>query len=201
MAIDYLGYSIKINRLQSEFYFNQSIDDIVDKIKQCKSLKRKKNLYKALNKITNKRKEQTDTALHLIAKKIAEKYDLVLIGDYVPTVKNIPFDNMKKSMVCHSHIVSFRKILEWNMIKRGKTFKLVNEEYTTQRCCICGCEEYRDPHKRNFICKKTGEFVLRDLNSCVNIARKGGLIINNPIVDKIKFNYRFDYKQSTLVKI
>jgi transposase len=87
------------------------------------------------------------------------------------------------------------------MKKNGKIFKLVDERLTTQRCCICGFEEYRDPHQRSFKCKKTGELVIRDLNACINIARKGGVIVNNPIVNQIMFTYRFDYKKGRLVLI
>jgi putative transposase len=201
VAINSNGQSIRINKLQSESYFNQSIDDIVDKIKICNNDKRKAELYRVLNRTTNKRKEQTDTALHKIAKELALRYDLVLIGDYVPCREDIPFENMKKVMVDRTHIVYFRKILEWNMKKNGKIFKLVDERLTTQRCCICGFEEYRDPHQRSFKCKKTGELVIRDLNACINIARKGGVIVNNPIVNQIMFTYRFDYKKGRLVLI
>ncbi len=201
VAINSKGQSIRINRLQSESYFNQSIDDIVDKIKSCSCARRKKELYKALNRTTNKRKEQTDTALHAIAKVLASRYDLVLIGDYVPCREDIPFENMKKVMVDRTHIVLFRKILEWDMKKQGKIFKLVNERNTTQRCCICGLQEYRNPHQRNFECKTTGKFIIRDLNSCINIARKGGVMVKNPVVDKIMFSYRFDFKQSRLIEL
>lgn len=201
IAINSQGQSIRINKLQSESYFNQSIDDIVDKIKVCTKTKRKKNLYKALNRITNRRKEQTDTALHSIAKELATKYDLVLIGDYVPCREDIPFENMKKVMVDRTHIANFRKILEWDMKKNGKIFKLVNERSTTSKCCICGLEEYRNPHQRNFKCKQTGKFIIRDLNSCINIARKGGVVVKNPVVDKIMYTYRFDFKMSKLIEL
>lgn len=201
VAINSKGESIRVNRLQSETYFNQSIDDIVDKIKACSDSKRKKNLYRVLNRITNKRKEQTDTALHVIAKKLSDCYDLVIIGDYVPCRDDIPYENMKKVMVDRTHIVYFRKILEWDLKKKGKLFKLVDERNTTQRCCICGNEEYRDPHKRSFCCKQTGEFVIRDLNASINIARKAGFEVNNPIVDSILFTYMFDFKKSQLVKV
>lgn len=201
VAINSEGHSIRINRLQSEYYFNQSIDNLVDKIKLCTSVKRKKKLYKALNRITNKRKEQTDTALHLIAKKLATKYDLVLIGDYVPCREDIPFENMKKVMVDRTHIVYFRKILEWDIKKCGKAFRIIDERNTTQKCCICGLEEYRNPHQRSFKCKETGKLIIRDLNSCINIARKGGIIVRNPVVNKIMYTYRFDFRNSKLIEI
>jgi putative transposase len=202
-GIDNRGITYRFEKLKSETYFNQTIDDIVDKIKACTNPYRKDRLYKALNRVTNKRAEQTFSALHSISKVIATNFDAVLIGNYVPCRDDLPYENLKKIMVDRTHIARFRSILEWDMKKRGKIFVLVDEKNTTSSCCICGNKEHKDTSIREFTCKKTGTKVIRDLNSCVNIARKGGAPVAQPIpvVTKINQVYIYDYRISKVRRV
>jgi len=212
MAIDSRGITYQFTRLLSERYFNKQINSIVDKMKECGSLKedgelvvtdskRWRYLKRTLNRLCNKRKEQTFVALHSISKWLAHRYDCILIGNYLPEKKDIPEHNMEDTMLQRSHIGRFRKILKWDCEKRGKEFRLVDERGTTATCCLCGSYYHKDPKQRTYICYKTHTVVVRDLNACVNIARKGCVSVTYVVVDKIDQMIMYDYQLNRLKRI
>lgn len=212
MALDSRGITYRFNRLLSERYFNKQIDSIVDKMKECGSIKedgelvltdskRWRYLNRALYRLCNKRKEQTFVALHTISKWLTHRYDCIIIGNYLPQKKDIPEHNMEDTMLQRSHIGRFRKILKWDCEKRGKEFRLVDERGTTATCCLCGAYYHKDPKQRTFICYKSNTVVLRDLNACVNIARKGHVRVSYVVVDKIDQIIMYDYQLNRLKRI
>ena len=135
--------------------------------------------------------------MYSISHFIAKNYDKVIIGDYTPSKtdnKNINKDNINES-----HIGEFRKILNWVMTQSHKTFVKVSEKYTTQTCCVCGAKEKKDVEIREFICKKCNTFILRDVNSAINIARKAGLEPATPSLSKIDLIGEYIFKESKLI--
>lgn len=211
-AIDSYGHTYRFEKILQEEYFNKVLYKLYEKRERCSSLdkngkvvinnnRKVRSLNRAIDRVSNKRHEQTITALGTIVKWISDRYDLVLIGDYLPTSESIPFDNMKLSMLHRTHIGKFRSMLDWKMKCKGKILRVINERNTSKVCCLCGNSEYRGPKEREFRCIKTGINVVRDLNSCVNIARRGGIEIKHPVVDKIMFKVIYDFKQNRLRKI
>ncbi len=211
-AIDSYGGTYRFDKIIQEEYFNKVLFKVYEKRDKCKIIdkdgkitfpdsNRVRELNKTIDRVCNKRHEQTMAALGTIVKWITDKYDLIVIGDYLPTKETIPFDNMKLAMLHRSHIGKFRSMLQWSAKCKGKHCIVVNEENTTKVCCLCGNSEYRNPKKRSFECKTTGVHVIRDLNSCVNIARKSGIVVHNLAVDKVKYEVIYDFKQNRIRRI
>ena len=188
VGVDYKGDSIEFKKLQMVKYWDNVIDDLKSKRDRCQKNYRKRKtengttytvhsprwnrLNHALEIAYNKRREQIKTALYSIAHTLYQDYDLVLIGDYVPTNGTAPFSNMKRSMLNQEHIGKFRRILEWVAEKEDKFYLKVNEYNTTKECCVCGNKEKKSPEIREFTCKKCNTTIMRDSNSAVNIAKK-----------------------------
>ena len=72
----------------------------------------------------------------------------------------------------HSYII----INTYKSVLKGKYFYQVNRFYpSSQICNKCGfCDdEYRNLNKREYVCKKCGETIDRDLNASINIMFEG----------------------------
>ena len=218
VAIDNEGRTFEFLKLFQDKYF----DSIIDKLKSKRDLCNKKHkkrtttmskttyyvpnrryikLNDALNKAYARRREQIKQIMYSIAHFIAKNYDKVIIGDYVPSKNTAIYNNMNRSMLNQEHIGEFRKILEWVMTKSKKSFIKVSERDTTKTCCICGHTEKKTPDIREFTCCKCNTFILRDVNSAINIAKKDGYVSNNPVLDKINKVGVFNFKQQRLTVI
>ena len=139
--------------------------------------------------------------MYSISHFIAKNYDKVIIGDYTPTKSVENITKLNRSVVNQSHIGEFRSILNWVMTKSHKTFVKVSEKYTTQTCCVCGEKEKKTVDIREFTCKKCNTFILRDVNSAINIAKKDGLTPLSPSLSAINRVGTYVFKQRRLVVI
>ena len=194
VGVDDQGGSIEFKKLEMIKYWDKVIDKLKSKRDICQKHYRKRKtkngstyvahsprwnrLNHALNRAYHKRREQIKTALYSIAHMLYRKYDLVLIGDYVPTNETACLKTMKRSMLNQEELGKFRKVLQWVAEKEGKYYLLVDEKNTTKECCVCGNQEKKTPEIREFICEKCHTKFQRDINSAVNIAKKAGYYLD-----------------------
>jgi putative transposase len=73
-------------------------------------------------------------------------------------------------------------------MEHGIDVEIVPEDYTSQRCSICGVKHKKGRVYRGlYICRKTGKKINADINAALNIARRQGHRIK--ITRKIKIYY------------
>ena len=215
VAIDNEGLTYEFEKLYQTKYFDKIIDELKSKRDLCNRKHKKrvspngKNYYvpnkrwvkldNAIKCVENRRREQIKSIMYSIAHFITDKFDHILIGDYAPSTDTAKYDKMHRSMLNQTNIGEFRNILKWVCTKKGKQFTIVNEKDTTKTCCICSHKEKKTPDIREFTCSNCNTFILRDVNSAVNISKKEGKIIKKPVLDKI-INYGyFDLNKYQLV--
>ena len=194
VGVDDQGESIEFQKLDMIKYWDKRIDSLKAKRDICEKNYRKRRskqgiqytihsprwnkMNEALKKAYHKRREQIKTALYTIAHWLYGKYEVVMIGDYVPSKETAPYKTMKRSMLNQEELGQFRKIVKWVAEKEGKYYIEVNEKNTTKECCICGDREKKEPNVREFTCKNCGTKLKRDINSAVNIGKKVGYFLN-----------------------
>ena len=202
VGVDDQGESIEFQKLEMIKYWDKKIDHLKAKRDICEKNYRKRTskqgirytissprwnkINEAVKKAYHKRREQIKTALYTIAHWLYQKYEVVMIGDYVPSNETAPYKTMKRSMLNQEELGQFRRIVKWVAEKEGKHFIEVNEKNTTKECCICGDKEKKDPKIREFTCKNCGTKVKRDINSAVNIGKKAGYCLD---VERYKENW------------
>ena len=69
---------------------------------------------------------------------VCDEYTHIVIGDYVPTPDLAKYHTMARAVLNQSPIGQFRSILQHVSAKRGCTFEIVDEAYTTMICSVCG---------------------------------------------------------------
>jgi putative transposase len=78
----------------------------------------------------------------------------------------------------NTNIWWYRKIVLWIVdifMEYGIEVEIVPEDYTSQRCSICGIRHKNGrKHRGLYICKKTGKKINADINAALNIARRLG---------------------------
>jgi len=78
----------------------------------------------------------------------------------------------------NTNIWWFRKIVLWIVdifMEYGIEVEIVPEDYTSQRCSICGIRHKNGrKHRGLYICKKTGKKINADINAALNMARRLG---------------------------
>jgi putative transposase len=198
VGVDNDGVSVEFDKLKLIKYWDKVIDDLKSQRDACKRKTRRKGtpngkfyyvpserwvrINRALERAYNCRREQIKQACYTIAHLLAKEYEKVVIGDYVPSVDTAICDSMHRSMLNEEVIGTFRKTVEWVCYRSKRQYKAQDEKHTTSDCCICEDREHKDPSVRAFICKKCGRKLSRDINSCVNIARKAKLLSSSDYV-------------------
>jgi len=204
VGINHKGESIEFEKITQTQYFDQVIDEIKSKRDKCKKgSKRWIRLNKAIDNTYHKRREQIKSMCYSVSNYIARNYDCVLIGDYTPSLETAQYDSMHRSMLNQTIIGKFRTILEWVMIRSGKQYKLVDEHETTKVCSICGHSEKKNPSIREFVCRNCGRHINRDINSSINIAKKGNILSGSDYVkwelSHVTYTAKWDYRKSRIL--
>ena len=186
-AIDHNGGTIEFEYNKICKYFDEQIDKVKSKRDKVKKFLDKDNKkfdkelkYKVYTKkyahLTNtikylyqKRREQIKTFLNSVACFLYENYDIVIIGDYTPTVELTKSTKMRRSMLNQSFISKFRQVLKHHASKNGKVFVVKSEVNTTKHCPYCGRSVKKSPDIREYICKGCSHKIIRDIGSCMNI--------------------------------
>jgi putative transposase len=198
VGVDYQGRSIEFSKLSLVKYWDDKIDLLKskrDKLKKktrfyptfenrgyYKNSRKWERVDRALNKAYSARREQIKQALYTVSNLLAKHYDLVLIGDYVPSTETARYDNQHRPMLNQTFIGSLRKVVDWVMLKSGKEFRKVDEYHTTKECPFCGFMEHKEPSIRLYTCPECGTTYYRDLGSAINIARKEKLLLRSDYV-------------------
>lgn len=129
-------------------------------------------LCRLYSKLANSRKYY----IHEITKELTDKYDILILEDI--SSEKLLISN-KKHLSKYISDASFGEIIRQVAYKsalKGKYFYQVNRFYpSSQICNKCGfCDdEYRNLNKREYVCKKCGETIDRDLNASINIMFEG----------------------------
>lgn len=218
VAIDNNGQTFEFVKFYQDKYFDKILEQLKSKRDKCNRKYKKKTtaisnkiyyipnkrwvkLDNAIKRVESRKREQTKQLMYSIAHFIAKNYDKVIIGDYVPSKSKNNITAINKDNINQSHIGEFRSILQWVMIKSRKTFLKVDEKYTTQDCSVCGKREKKGTEIREFTCGKCGTFMLRDVNSAINIAKKDGLVPKSPSYSKINRVGEYIHQRNMLVVI
>lgn len=129
-------------------------------------------LCRLYSKLANSRKYY----IHEITKELTDKYDILILEDI--SSEKLLISN-KKHLSKYISDASFGEIIRqvaYKSVLKGKYFYQVNRFYpSSQICNKCGfCDdEYRNLNKREYVCKKCGETIDRDLNASINIMFEG----------------------------
>lgn len=218
VAVDNKGQTFEFSKLFQDKYFDNIIDELKAKRDKCNKKHSKRTtpisnaeyyipnkrwlrFDKAIKKAYARKREQIKQICYAIAHFIAANYDKVIIGDYVPSKSEEDISQINRSVINQSHVGEFRQILKWVMTKSNKVYYKVSEKYTTQDCCVCGHREKKDVDIRDFTCTECGTYMLRDVNSSINIASKLNLKPTSPSLSKINRFGEFVFKQQRLVVI
>jgi putative transposase len=133
-------------------------------------IKTKKKIQREHEKLANKRKETHNKVLALF-----RHYETVVYQD----------DNIKSwhegwfgSQIQHSGIGKLKARLK----DRLATIPVDRFEATTQKCCVCGYKQKISLSDRIYHCPVCGNTINRDLNSAINILKKGLDLSQNRVV-------------------
>ncbi len=187
-AVDYKGETMIFNKNNFIKYTEKQIDELNSLMSKKKKFvtkinknynKEYKQFTKQFNRLVVKRsklyskiREQKKNYCNTVANFLFKNYDLVIIGDYTPDLNTAKFNTMHRSMLNQEMIGQFRRVLQHQADKSGKSLIINSERYTTSDCCFCGDRVYKDPSVREFTCPVCGHKFQRDLNSSVNIGKK-----------------------------
>lgn len=215
VGIDNNGNTFEFVKLYQTKYFDKQIDELKAKRDKCNRKHKKRTtlsgktyyvpnrrwvkLDNAIKKVQNRRREQIKSIMYSIAHYLTDNYDHIIIGNYVPTKHTAKYDSMHRSMLNQTHIGEFRDILKWVCTKKGNLYSLVDETDTTKTCSVCGHKEKKDPTIREYTCPNCNTYMLRDVNSAINISKKEGKEVLTPILDKMVSYGHFDIENYKLI--
>jgi len=137
-----------------------------------KARSRLSHLYK---KMSDRRRNNVET----ISRKIADNYDIICMEDL--SVKELKSRSRSKRMTNAYDDASLgilRRRIEDKAIEAGRTFVSVDPRDTSQICSRCGAYVNKTLEVRTHICPECGLNMDRDLNSAINILRRG--LTGNP---------------------
>lgn len=144
------------------------------KLALAQQAKKKKQVSKIQDKIKNSRNDY----YHKLTNQIVKQFEQIYVGNVKSNdiVKISNNKNFTKSI----YDASWHKIklfLEYKAKKLGKSFKIVNEKYTTQDCSACfkrtGPKGVEGLVIREWVCSACGANHNRDINAAKNILRIG----------------------------
>lgn len=120
--------------------------------------KARRKLAKLHEKIANQRKD----FLHYISKKLADKYDLIVVEDL--KIKNMVKNHKLAKSIHDASWGTFVDFLDYKMKLKGKILDRVNPNGTSQTC-LCGAKVPKDLSVRTHECSNCGVKIDRDTMS------------------------------------
>ena len=144
-------------------------DKLVERAKSIKNYHRRRRMYKAANKITNKVTNLVDELHWKIADYLTKKYDIILLPKFNTSrmVGTLP-PVVSRTMNSLAHY-KFRMRMIHKCRERGCQLVLVNEAYTSKTCTVCGNIDVNLGKASIYSCKKCGSKIDRDYNGARNI--------------------------------
>jgi putative transposase len=170
---------IKGGSIKSEYYWwkreistYQSIRDLLKNAGILTWIEYHEKLLKALYKRNERLRHLYRTAIRFLAETLWSRgVEKIYIG--YPIMLSQYNDNEY-----NTNIWWYRKIILWMIdvfIEYGIDIEIVSEDYTSQKCSICG-EIHRNGriYRGLYICKKTGRKINADINAALNMTRRIG---------------------------
>lgn len=147
-------------------HFRQEEEKLA-KFQRAGKKKQARNLHA---KVANRRKD----SLHKASLDLVQHYDALYVGDV--NAKALMQTKMAKS-VGDAGWSTFRRMLSYKAIRHGRTYREVDERFTTQVCSSCsarsGPKGLKDLEIRQWGCSECGAEHNRDVNAAKNIAALG----------------------------
>jgi putative transposase len=170
---------VKGGSIKSEYYWwkreistYQSIRDLLKNAGFLTWIKYHEKYLKALYKRNERLRHLYRTAIRFLAEMLwSREVEKIYIGYPIMLSQN-------NGNEYNTNIWWYRKIVLWIVdifIEYGLDVEIVSEDYTSQKCSICG-----EIHKNGrifrglYICRKTRRKINADINAALNIARRIG---------------------------
>lgn len=147
---------------------NSFNDSTIDKLQRSISIKKTKGKIRALQKARNKDKNKRQEMHHKISNYLCSNFKHIIVPDY--GIKNMSLHSSVNRSMRNLGFYQFLTFLKHKCIERNVKLYIVNESYTSQACCKCGC--LNKPNDRSYTCKECKHEIHRDVNGAINIALK-----------------------------
>ena len=147
---------------------NSFNDLTIDKLQRSISIKKTKGKIRALQKARNKDKNKRQEMHHKIANYLCSNFKHIIVPDY--GIKNMRLHSTVNRSMRNLGFYQFLTFLKHKCVERNVKLYIVNESYTSQACCNCGC--LNKPNDRDYTCKECKQEIHRDVNGSINIALK-----------------------------
>ena len=143
-------------------------DSTISKLQR--SISRKKNIGKkiALQKARNRDKNKRQEMHHKIANYLCSNFKHIIVPNY--GIKSMKLQSGVNRSMRNLGFYQFLTFLKHKCVERNVKLYIVNESYTSQACCNCGC--LNKPEDRDYTCRECKMEIHRDVNGAVNIALK-----------------------------
>ena len=137
-----------------------------------KARSRLSHLYR---KLSDRRRNNVET----ISRKIVDNYDIICMEDLsVKGLRSISKSKRMTNAYDDASLGILRRRIEDKAIEAGRKFISVDSRDTSQICSRCGAYVMKELGVRTHICPECGLKMDRDLNSAINILRRG--LTGNP---------------------
>ncbi len=140
------------------------------KLAVAQRAKKKRQAAKVNDKIANTRRDFQ----HKLSTRLTKEFRYIAVGNV--NAAGLAKTSMAKS-VLDAGWSSFRRMLAYKAIRHGATYLEVDEKLTTQTCSRCesigGPKGHPGLNEREWTCAECGAFHDRDVNSAVNILKRG----------------------------
>lgn len=132
---------------------------------------------KKLKLIANRERRFVSNTNRIIAKKIVDKADCVILED-LSQIKKRPGRKSKtfRKLLGGWSFYELQQFIEQRAELLGKTVRYINPAYTSQECSHCGFTDKSNRNGSSFHCRKCGFDLNADLNASRNIASRGILL-------------------------
>ena len=125
-----------------------------------------------LNTLYHKKKNIINDFLHKTTTQLVHTFDEIYIGNVISQL-GLKNKHLAKT-AADQHWYEFKRQLEYKSDWYGKTFRVVNEKYTSKTCNNCGyVTESLNLNIRSWICPKCSIKHDRDINAAKNILTVG----------------------------
>ena len=145
-------------------------DSTISKLQRSISISIKKNIGKkiALQKARNRDKNKRQEMHHKIANYLCSNFKHIIVPNY--GIKSMKLQSGVNRSMRNLGFYQFLTFLKHKCVERNVKLYIVNESYTSQACCNCGC--LNKPEDRDYTCRECKMEIHRDVNGAVNIALK-----------------------------
>lgn len=152
---------------------NKKIRQEIEKMEKCeksnlKGTKKKRYMIKKRKRIENLVNDMHWKTI----KYLTSNYNKILIGDMsvkgIVGKSSIIFKKLKKIILSYRLYV-FKRRLKEKCEERGIAYSEINEYYTSKTCSKCGNYKKDLKLQKEYVCKKCGQKMQRDINGARNI--------------------------------